>query len=368
MVDLQSEEGSRVEGRWSRIAARMEQEGLPALLTWTAENRRYLTGFTGSAGYVLFTPQETVLLVDGRYTVQARTEARGATVVDFGTGPGWLAGLCEQVKRLGLTKIGFEDDAVSVKSYSVLREALPDVSWAPASRLVEGVRHIKEATEIAVMREAARLADDAFAHVLDLIRPGAIERDIALALEVFMKTRGADGTAFDTIVASGERSALPHGRASGREIGAGEFVTLDFGCYLDGYASDLTRTVFVGRPTDRHREIYDTVLRAQGTALAGLAPGLTGAQADALARDVITAAGYADAFSHSTGHGLGLEVHEHIRLASGSDDVLQEGMAVTVEPGVYLGGFGGVRIEDDAVITAIGSDRLTWSPKEFITL
>lgn len=354
--------------RRERVAVRMEQAGLPALLTWTAENRRYLTGFTGSAGYVLFTPQETVLLVDGRYAAQARAQTRGVTVVDFGTGVAWLHGVCEQVRRLGLTEIGFEDDTVSVKAHAALCESLPEVAWVGVSGLVESVRHIKEAAEIATMREAARLADEAFLHVLDSIRPGVVERDIALELEVFMRRRGAAGPAFDTIVASGERSALPHGRASGKEIGLDEFVTLDFGCYLDGYASDLTRTVFVGRPGERHRDIYDTVLRAQETALAGLAPGLTGERADALARDVITAAGLGDAFIHSTGHGLGLAVHEGIRLASKSEDVLQEGMAVTVEPGVYLAGFGGVRIEDDAVITAGGSERLTWSPKEWITL
>ncbi|MHB1683152.1 MAG: M24 family metallopeptidase, partial [Bacilli bacterium] len=214
----------------------------------------------------------------------------------------------------------------------------------------------------------AKIADDAFAHIAGFIRAGVSERDVALELEVFMRRQGAAGVSFPTIVASGERSALPHGVASDRLLGRGEFVTLDFGARYHEYASDITRTVVIGPPSDHHLDVYALVLRAQERALAEIRPGMSGEAADALARDVIEDGGYGNNFGHSLGHGLGLAVHEAPRLARKSVDVLQEGMVVTVEPGVYIPGFGGVRIEDDIVLTADGCTRLTHATKELLIL
>jgi Xaa-Pro aminopeptidase len=215
------------------------------------------------------------------------------------------------------------------------------------------------------MQEAADLADQTFTYILTKLKPGVSENEIALEMEIYMRKHGATSSSFDTIVASGERSALPHGVASDRLLQANEFVKLDFGAYYHGYCSDLTRTVVLGKPTERHKQIYDTVLEAQLLALEKLKPGMTGREVDAIARNVITKAGYGDHFGHGTGHGLGMEIHEAPRLSLLSDTVLEPGMVVTVEPGIYIPGFGGVRIEDDVVITENGIRILTKSSKDF---
>jgi Xaa-Pro aminopeptidase len=252
--------------------------------------------------------------------------------------------------------------------YAAWNGALKGIELVPVSGIVEQLRMIKDEAELAVMRDAAALADETFRHIAGFIRPGLRESEIALEMEIFMRAKGATSTSFETIVASGERSALPHGVASERIVSKDEFVKLDFGAYYKGYCSDLTRTLVVGKPTGKHREIYDIVLEAQLTALAGIKPGMTGSEADALARDVIARHGYGDRFGHGTGHGLGMEIHEAPRLSKTGDIVLQPGMTVTVEPGIYIPGFGGVRIEDDIVITENGNALLTSSPKELLVL
>ncbi len=234
--------------------------------------------------------------------------------------------------------------------------------------IVEKLRTIKDDSELAIMQDAANLADRAFEHILGFIKPGVSEKAIALELEVYMRSQGATSSSFDTIVASGERSALPHGVASDRIIGRDEFVKLDYGAYYNGYCSDITRTVVVGKPSDKHREIYEIVREAQQYALDHLQPGMTGKEGDALTRDIITRYGYGEYFGHGTGHGLGMEIHEAPRLSLTGDIVLVPGMTVTVEPGIYLPGFGGVRIEDDIVMTDKGIRILTGSPKQLIVL
>lgn len=352
--------------RLSRLRALMETSGLEALLVTGEYNRRYLSGFTGSAGVLLITRDKAYLVTDFRYRSQAPAEARHFEVVEHG--PKLSETLLDVLKQNGVTKLGFEPQHMTYTAYSGYAKDLKPVTLAPAEALVEKLRMIKDETELAVMREAALLADRTYEHLLSVLAPGKRELDIAMELEFYMRRGGATSVSFETIVASGERSALPHGKASERVLQSDEFVKLDFGAYYKGYCSDITRTVVLGKPTDKHRRIYEIVLEAQMHALANIRPGMTGREADALARDVIRKYGYGDQFGHGTGHGLGMEIHEAPRLSLTGDIVLEPGMTVTVEPGIYLPGFGGVRIEDDVVITANGAERLTQATKDFIII
>jgi Xaa-Pro aminopeptidase len=273
-----------------------------------------------------------------------------------------IEGAAALIRRLGLQRVGIEEEYLPVGAFRRLEAGAAPSEIVPVEGL-DRIRWQKSPEEIETIRRAAAVADAAFADVLPLIRPGAVERDIAVELELRMRRRGAERMAFDIIVASGPRAALPHGVASDRVIGPGEFVTVDFGAVVGGYCSDCTRTVVTAPATDRHREIYDVVLRAQTAALAGMWPGMTGREADALARSVIAGAGHGDAFGHSLGHGVGLAIHEGPTLSPREEAVLQPGAVVTVEPGIYLPGWGGVRIEDLVVITGTGCENLTGSPK-----
>lgn len=352
--------------RVARLREKLQSKGLSALLVASPINRRYLSGFSGSAGYVLITNQESYLLTDFRYMTQAPQQAVGFKVVEHGTN------VMDTVKQLlvseRITSLGFEQEHVTYGQFSAYSEQLAPISLVPVSGLVEELRIYKDADELNTMQRAADLADQTFSHVLTILASGKTEREIDLEMEMFMRSNGAASSSFDTIVASGERSALPHGVSSDRVIQGNEFVTFDFGALLDGYCSDLTRTVALGSPDPKLKEIYDIVLEAQLHALDHIKPGMTGREADALTRDIISRYGYGEYFGHSTGHGLGMEVHESPRLSRLSDDVLQPGMVVTVEPGIYLPGLGGVRIEDDIVITETGIHILTSSSKEYTVL
>jgi len=349
--------------RLERLRALMSERGVDAMLIHTPENRRYFTGFTGSAGFGLITAQEALLLVDFRYVDQARAEAAGVEVVRAERQ--FLDTLAEVIPARGLARIGFESDAMSYKQYTEFGRRLAPAELVPVEA-VDRLRWVKDAAEIARIARAAEIADAAFAHVRSLLRPGAVERDVATEMEFFMRRHGAEREAFETIVASGPRSALPHGRAADRVLAPGDLVTLDFGAVSDGYVSDCTRTVVLGEASPRQREVYEVVRAAQQAALRGLRPGMSGREADALARTVIAAAGYGDAFGHSLGHGVGLAVHEGPTLSPREEAVLAPGMVVTVEPGVYLSGWGGVRIEDLVVVTEDGCRTLTRAPADLL--
>ncbi|PWI58797.1 M24 family metallopeptidase [Sulfoacidibacillus thermotolerans] len=352
--------------RREKLWGQLSVHEVDAYLTFSPENRRYMTGFSGSSGYVLITRDETILLTDSRYAEQAKQEAKESNVILHGVH--WMTSLRELMQEKHVLRLGFEPNTVSYKVYQELVRELEGVTLLALDRMIDDVRMIKEATELKVMSVAAQIADAAFEHVCQNIRVGMTEREVALSLFVFMQNQGASGVSFETIVASGERSSMPHGVASDRILQKGDLITLDFGALYEGYASDITRTIALGAVNDQQREIYSVVYQAQTTALAGIRAGMTGREADAIARDLIRAAGYGEYFGHSLGHGLGLAVHEAPRLAQQSQDVLQEGMVVTVEPGVYLPGFGGVRIEDDIVVTENGPHRLTQSTKELLVL
>ncbi len=353
-------------GRIARLRSAMQSAGLDAMLVTHGPNRRYVSGFTGSSGYVLVTGEEALLLTDFRYVSQAAEQAAACTVLKHGTEP--FESIAEQARRLGIRALGVEGRHLSLVQGKALQEAVGHIECVPTEHVAEKLRDVKDADEIGALREAARIADAAFASVLGIIRPGVSEKKIAAELEYRIRLLGADCGWPGFIVASGIRSALPHGVASDKEIGYGEFVTLDFGAIVRGYMSDVTRTVFVGRPSDRHREIYAAVLEANETAIRGLRPGMDGKQGDALGRDVIVSRGYGEYFGHGLGHGIGLEIHELVRLSPQSESVLEPGNVLTVEPGVYVPNFGGVRIEDDVLITRDGAEALTSSPKQLLSI
>ncbi len=351
--------------RVDRLRGLLVQHQLDGVLVHKPENRTYLTGFTGSAGVALVTARDALLLVDFRYTEQAAAEAPGWEVVKVSRQA--TEAIVEVARGRELRRIGFESDGLTYKQHGELAKALQPSELVPVDGL-DRLRWVKEPEELARIREAVAIADAGFAHIQTRLQPGVRERDVALELEFFMRRHGADKEAFETIVASGVRSSLPHGRASDKVVGYGEFVTLDFGAVVRGYHSDCTRTVVLKEASSRHRELYELVLTAQQRALAGLRPGLSTRDADALARQVIADAGYGDQFGHGLGHGVGLAIHEGPALSPREDATLEAGMVVTVEPGVYLPGWGGVRIEDLAVITLGGYEILTRAPKHLMIL
>jgi Xaa-Pro aminopeptidase len=355
------------EHRLEKLRSAMSAEGLEALLITNPVNRRYVSGFTGSAGFVVVTADQAWLFTDFRYMTQADEQAPDFKIVEHGAPA--LASIGDALRAAGVQRVGFEQQHVTYGAYrSYASDIGQGLTLAATDGLVERLRRIKDAGELAVMRKAVAVADAAFEHILSFLKPGLSEREVALELETFMRRQGAKGSSFDIIVASGERSALPHGVASDRLIGTNEFVKMDFGALYDGYCSDMTRTVVMGAPTEQHRRIYDIVLEAQEAALAGIRSGIQGWEGDALARDVITKHGYGGMFGHGTGHAVGMDIHENPRLNKTEDAVLEPGMVVTVEPGIYLPGFGGVRIEDIVVVTENGCDVLTKSSKRLITL
>ncbi|WP_087971654.1 M24 family metallopeptidase [Oceanobacillus rekensis] len=343
----------------------LELNQMDAILITSPINRRYVTGFTGSAGVALISDKDATFITDFRYTEQAAEQAKNFSVIEHKQSI--EAEIAHQLKELGIKRLGFEKDYVTYSQYENYKISF-DVELVPVSGIVEEIRLIKTNDELGIMKKAAKIADDAFVHIQSFIKPGVKEIEVSNELEFFMRRQGATSSSFDTIVASGIRSAFPHGVASEKEIQRGELVTLDFGALYQGYCSDITRTVAVGEIPHELREIYDIVLEANLLGVNGIKPGLTGKEADALTRDYIKAKGFGENFGHSTGHGLGLEVHEGPGLSYRSDKILEKGMVVTVEPGIYVNGLGGCRIEDDIVITDNGNERLTFAPKELIQL
>lgn len=337
------------------------------LLITHLPNIRYLCGFRGSAGALLVGGAGPVFFTDGRYIEQAHEEVLGARVL-IGKKPP-LPAAAEWLERKRGGKLGIEGDHLTVSSEARLRALLPK-SWRlqPTSGVVERQRIIKDAGEAELLRRAVNLGSSLFRPMLKTIRPGVLETAVAARLEYAARQAGAGGMAFETIVAAGPRSALPHGRASVTPIPRHGFVVLDFGVILAGYCSDMTRTVAVGRPSANERAWYDGVLEAQLAGIAAVRPGATAGEVDGASRKVLKRNKLGKYFTHSTGHGVGLEIHESPRLASGETTVLEPGMVLTIEPGVYIPGEGGVRIEDMVLVTKTGCEVLTPTTKELITI
>lgn len=349
------------------LARRLQAEDLPAIFVTDAANRRYLTGFTGSAGMLLVDTEGAWLLTDSRYTQQAEAEAPDCCIVPSSEDP--YETLTDTLKERGISRVGFEAHQVTFDAHRRMSEKVACVEWIPTTQMVEQLRLIKDEEELVVMGRAADIADRALEEILPAVAPGRAEEDVALDLEFCMRRMGAEGLSFPLIVASGARSSLPHGRASEKIVEKGDFITFDYGARYRGYCSDATRTVAVGSADEEQRRVYDTVLRAQEAAVAHVRPGRTGREVDSVARDIIEEAGYGQYFGHGLGHGVGLAVHEGPSLSQRRGNVeLEPGMVVTVEPGIYIPGWGGVRIEDLVVVTDSGCDILTSVGKELVVL
>jgi Xaa-Pro aminopeptidase len=363
--------GSQHSERRKQAAKAAAKAGAAALLVTHLPDVRYLTGFTGSNGAVGIAGGRAALFTDGRYTTQARDEAPGLRVnVERGSAAvravEWLAGL-------GAATCAFDAGQTSVAEFEALKKALPGKLrrsfFLAADGLVAKIREIKDVGEIKLMKKAAALGCQLFEGVLEHMVAGATEMEVAAQLELLARRGGAEAMSFETIVASGVRSALPHGRATRAKLPRRGFVTLDFGVVLDGYCSDMTRTVHMGKASEEEWDVYHSVLEAEKAAVAAVRPGVSCGDVDEAARSVLRAAGLEKAFSHSTGHGVGLEIHEGPRVAAKQEQVLQPGMVITIEPGVYLPGKFGVRIEDMVLVTAKGGEVLTAvSPKAWIEL
>ena len=346
--------------RLDRLAERLGERDLDALLVTDLVNVRYLAGFTGTNGAALFTPDERIFYTDFRYLTQAAEQVVGwehrIAKNDL------LAAMAKDLPEEG--RLGFDDAQLPVKTYEHLAELVPEgIELVAAGGLVEELRAIKDAEEIEKIRAAARLGDRALQEVLERGLAGRTEREVALDIEFTQRRLGAEGASFPAIVAAAEHGALPHARPRDREIPRDTLVVVDWGCMLDGYASDCTRTYATGDVDPRDREVYDLVARAQEEALAAVRPGPTGKEVDAVAREIIDGAGHAEHFGHGLGHGVGMDVHEGPRLATTSDVALRPGHVVTVEPGVYVPGAVGVRIEDLVVVTEDGHEVLSGLPK-----
>jgi len=368
MTQLTDLPAMEVGARADRVRARLADAGVDALLITRLPNVRYLTGFTGSAGVVLLGAEAMLLVTDGRYAEQSRAQVHDAGVTaDVAVGGtaaeqrDALVAAADPYPRLGL-----EANGVTWHQVREYETWFAGHELVPTEELVEAERRIKEPAEVARIRAACAIADDALAELLPRLADGPTERDFALELEFAMRRRGATKTSFDPIVAAGPNGALPHARPSSRPIEPGELVVIDFGCIVDGYCSDMTRTVSVGDPGPDATRVWETVLASQQAGRATVAPGVECAAVDHASRAVIDDAGWADAFVHGTGHGVGLEIHEAPRVARTASGTLAPGYVVTVEPGVYLPGVGGVRIEDTLVVTDDSAVALTEFPKQLI--
>lgn len=347
--------------RIEKLRRLLESGSLDAVVLTGSVNRRYVSGFTGSAGAAVISRENAWLITDFRYTQQATAQCPEFSIVTLASD----VKLHTWLSELDFQRIGFEADVWTVEAFEPYK-ADKTVQWIPVQDDLMNLRAVKEPEEIDSVEKAAAIADLGFQHILKYIRPGITENELALELEFFMRKAGASGLSFATIAASGVRSSMPHGVATDKVVEAGDLLTLDFGCVVDGYCSDMTRTLVVGKASQEQRRIYEIVLEAQNASLEMVKPGVRCADVDLAGRQIIEAAGFGPQFGHGTGHGVGLEIHESPRVAASSQAVLAPGMIITIEPGIYIPDFGGVRIEDLVVVTETGYRLLSASPKQLI--
>jgi Xaa-Pro aminopeptidase len=355
-----------VNERLEKLRQKLPEQGLDAILISQPENRRYLSGFSGSEAFLFISQREAILATDFRYVEQAEGQAPDFHVVQVKGEPSlWFSDFISQFK---LRRLGFESQGLCFAGYQELQKAIEGMKEAapeliPCRGLVEPLRAVKERGELELIEKAAALADAVLEQVAFMAQPGITERRLAWELEKFLRENGSEAIPFEVIVASGLNSALPHAQPTERPLGYGEAVVIDLGTRVGGYCSDMTRTICWGEPEQTLSRIYEVVIEAQRAAIEGIEEGMSGAQADRLARGVIEQAGYGDAFGHGLGHGVGLAVHEEPYLGSNSTSILSRGVVFTIEPGIYIKGWGGVRMEDMVVLEKEGVRRLTKARK-----
>ncbi|MCJ8013469.1 Xaa-Pro peptidase family protein [Paenibacillus sp. KQZ6P-2] len=344
----------------------METLELDGMLIESPSNRRYITGFTGTAGTVLISRNQAKLITDFRYVEQAGAQAIGFEIVRVSKAS-MIQQIADEVSKMNMNKLGFEKEHLTFGTYQKLQNAIA-AELVPVAGVIENLRMVKSETEIGFLRTAAQIADTSFAEILEHIRPGLTEKEIANTLESTLRKHGADSSSFNLIVVSGHRSALPHGLASEKIIENGDMLTFDFGAYYKGYRSDITRTIAIGKPDKQLQDIYQIVLEAEMKCIALLKPGALCSEIDTFTHNYIESLGYGEYFGHGTGHGIGLDIHEEPFFSTTSEKVLAPGMIVTVEPGIYIPNLGGVRIEDDVLITDTGYEIITNASRELIVL
>lgn len=351
--------------RINKLRHILEQQQLEALLVSRPENVFYLSNFSGGEGQLLVTQQESYLFADGRYKEQALQEAPGCKFILYKRY--FTRALAEVTSSQGIREMAFEKDYLTYQDWENLKESFAGELF-PVKDFVEKLRLLKDETEIELIREAGAITASAFRYLLGEIHQGQSEQEIAALLEYFMRRHGSGTPAFETIVASGERGALPHGAATQKKIQRGEFITMDLGATYQGYAADLTRTICVGTVSAKQREVYEVVREAQERGIRAVRAGVPAAEVDSVAREFLAEAGYSDYFVHSLGHGVGLAVHEAPRIAQQEDLVLESGMVITIEPGVYIPQWGGVRIEDTVLVKEDGCEILTPVTKDLVVV
>jgi Xaa-Pro aminopeptidase len=357
---------SNLRKRLEMIRSKLKENGIDGILITKKENYMYLSGFTGSSAHLVITQNSADLITDFRYIEQATKQAPLFNIIKY---KGNVAiEINNALKRNNVEKLGFESIDLTYDKYKDYSSKFEVKELIPLKNIIESIRMIKDSEELQFIKKAVEIADGAFLNVLPFIKPGILEIEIAAEIEYFMKKQGAQGSSFQTIVASGARSAMPHGVASNKEIKNGDVIIMDYGAIYQGYCSDITRTIFLGKPGEKITKIYDIVLKAQKEALNGVHKGLTGREIDSIAREIINNFGYEKNFGHGLGHGVGLEIHEEPRFAPSDENIMENGMVVTVEPGIYVEGYGGVRIEDMIVIRDDQPEILTQASKELIVL
>lgn len=352
--------------RLEDLRKKMKFKNTDAVLITKRENYMYMSGFTGTSAVLLITEGRAVLLTDFRYVEQAGAQAPAYEIIQYAGSH--IKELNDLIQKEGIERLSFEDGNLTFAEYSEYVEKLKVSEFLPLGGAVEELRRVKDETEIIQIKKAVSIADDVFSHILSYIKPGVAEVELAAEMEYFMKRQGAVGPSFETIVASGKRASMPHGVASEKRLETGDVITMDYGALYNGYCSDITRTVFLGKPDKELERIYKIVLEVQLKGLEGVKKGLTGREVDSVVRTMIAEAGFGDNFGHGLGHGVGLEIHEEPMLSMRGYVELKDGMVVTVEPGIYVTGLGGVRIEDMVVVNGETPHILTAATKEMIIL
>lgn len=350
-----------------RVQEILKKLKLDAILISNGNNMRYVSGFAGETGYVYISDKRHAVITDFRYTIQAEAEAEDYEVITIGNG-GYTETLNDVLTTDQVKRLGFESKNMLFADYEELRDSLKHKELVPVANEITAMRRIKTSRELECIKMAEAIGDKVFTEILDFIKPGMTELEVAAKLEYLLKVNGGQALSFPSIVASGVNSSMPHAVPSQKKIEKGDFLTMDFGCVYEGYCSDMTRTIVIGKASQKQKEVYETVSKAQLAALDFIKAGYKGKEIDKVARDIIYGAGYEGCFGHGLGHSVGLNVHENPRLSMLEEDIIEAGMTETVEPGIYIKGFGGVRIEDLVVVTENGCENFTFSDKRLIEL